>query len=236
MAGGPLFVAALVAALACLLLVAPVIRGESPSASPATAAVQYFRLDPGTPTQTGTVFDVPIFVMGEPAGSVANRSEVQQTWQDLQVVYLGGTPATFTNWSVPAWGLGRFDLRLSLTGSEIGAIEGGQALLALNSSIMVGTTVLGAAGTIDGPVLISSVVVGAWWSTIFGIQTSPPDPSFSSFQGIIADLAWFGSSTAGRAAYAGTTLVAISLYLWEGHKLARAKLVGTATKPQREAA
>ena len=234
MAGGPLLAAALVAVLACLLLVVPGVRGEGPASSEA-AAVQYFRLDPGTPTQTGTTFDVPVFVMGEPAGSVANRSEVQQTWQDLQVVYLGDTPTIFTNWSVSSWGLGRFDLRLSLTNAEVGAIEGGQALLALNSSVMLGPTILGAAGTIDGPVLVSSIVVGSWWSTIFGIQTPPPDPTFSSLQGIVNDLAWFGSSTAGRAAYAATTLVAVTLYLWEGHKLAKARLLGAPTKPHREA-
>jgi hypothetical protein len=235
MAGGPLLAVALVAALACLLLVLPSVRGEGPAAAPAAAAVQYFRLDPGTPTQADTTFDVPVFVMGEPAGSVANRSEVQQTWQDLQVVYLNDTPETFNNWSVPSWGMGRFDLRLSLANAEVGAIEGGQAILALNSSVVVGTTILGAAGTIDGPVLGSSIVTGSWWSTIFGIQTPPPDPTFSSLQGIIDDLAWFGSSTAGRAAYAATTLVAVTLYLWEGHKLAKARLLGAPAKTRREA-
>ena len=235
MVGGPFVTAALVAVLTSLLLVLPGARGAAPSPSSDGSAVQYFRLDPGTPTQADTTFDVPVFVMGEPAGSVANRSEVQQTWQDLQVVYLNDTPETFNNWSVPSWGMGRFDLRLSLANAEVGAIEGGQAILALNSSVVVGTTILGAAGTIDGPVLGSSIVTGSWWSTIFGIQTPPPDPTFSSLQGIIDDLAWFGSSTAGRAAYAATTLVAVTLYLWEGHKLAKARLLGAPAKTRREA-
>ncbi len=141
----------------------------------------------------------------------------------------------FVNWSVLSWGAGRFDLQLSLTDAEVGAIEGGQALLALNSSVLFGSSVLGAAGIIDGAVLSSSTLVGAWWSTVFGIQTPPPDPSFSSLQGIVEDLAWFGASTAGRAAYAATTIVAVLLYLWEGHKLARAKLTGRKPGARREA-
>jgi hypothetical protein len=174
-------------------------------------------------------------VLAEPGGSIANRSETQQAWQDLQVVYVNETPALFVNWSVPDWGPGRFDFLLSLTSTEVGAIEDGQALLALNSSVLAGSSVLGAAGIIDGLVLSSSLVVGGWWSTIFGIQTPPPDPTFSSPQGIVDDLAWFGDSTAGRAAYAATTIVAVMLYLWEGHKLARAKLVGRTPRNQREA-
>jgi len=54
-------------------------------------------------------------------------------------------------------------------------------------------------------------------------------------QGILDDLAWFGSSTAGRAAYAATTIVAVLLYLWEGHKLARAKLLGGPSRSGRRA-
>ncbi len=236
MAGGPLLAAALVAVMACLLLVVPGVRGENPATSPATAAVQYFRLDPGTPTESGSVFGIPVFILAEPAGSVANRSESQQAWQDLQIVYVNETPGPFLNWSVPSWGPGRFDLQLSLAPPQVAAVEGGQALLALNSSIMVGSSVVGAAGIIDGSVLSSSTIVGTWWSTIFGIQTPPPDPTFSSLQGIIDDLAWFGSSTAGRAAYAATTLVAVTLYLWEGHKLAKARLLGSPAETRREAA
>lgn len=222
-----------VVALASTLLA---FSGPGRAAPPDSPAVQYFRLDPGTPTETGTTFDVPVFVLGEPAGAPANRTETQQAWQDLRVEYLGVTPGPLANWSVPSWGPGRFDLQLVLTDEQIGTVEDGQALLALNSSIVVGGSILGAAGKIDGQVLGSSVVGGAWWSTVFGILTPPPDPSFSSVQGIVDDLAWFGSSTAGRAAYAATTLIAVSLYLWEGHKLARAKLVGRYSRSGREEA
>jgi hypothetical protein len=219
--------------LAGALVAIPGLGQATPSGSP---AVQYFRLDPGTPTETGTTFDVPIFVLGEPAGGPANQSETKQAWQDLQVGNLDATPASFTNWSVPAWGAGRFDLELVLTGGEVALLEDGQSVLVLDSSIVVNDSVLGASGLIDGSTLSSSVVVGAWWSTVFGIPTPPPDPSFSSLHGIVDDLAWFGDSTAGRAAYAATTLVAILLYLWEGHKLARAKLLGRPSGSRREAA
>ncbi|MGI0155993.1 MAG: hypothetical protein ACREDE_07690, partial [Thermoplasmata archaeon] len=130
MTGGPHRAAALVMVLAGLCLTAPGIAGTT-SSDPATA-VQYFRLDPGTPTETGTTFDVPIFVLGEPAGPSANGSETRQAWQDLKVAYVGEPPGALVNWSVPAWGPGWFDLQLALTVGEVGAIEGGQALLALN--------------------------------------------------------------------------------------------------------
>ena len=223
MPGGPFLAAAIVAVVALVLAASPSAR----AATPPDAAVDYFTLDPGTPVQDGTTFTLPIFVLGEPAGSAANATEVQQAWQNLQVLYLSSAPTEFVNWTVPSWTEGGFDLVLTPTSTQVAAVEGGDAMLALNSSVVVGGLVLGAAGLIDGPLLASSVVVGAWWSTLFGIQTPPPDPSVSSLQGVISDLAWFGSSTAGRAAYAAATIVAILLYLWEGHKLAKAKILGT---------
>jgi hypothetical protein len=218
-------------ALAATLLVAVGVGTASPSD---LSGVQYFRLDPGTPTETGTMFDIPVFVLGQPAGGPANLSETTQAWQDLQVQFLNATPAPFTAWSVREWGAGRFDLDLALTSAQAGAVEDGQALLTLNSSVVVDGTVLGASGQVDGAVLSSAIVIGAWWSNVFGIPTPPPDPSLSSLHGIVDDLAWFGDSTAGRAAYAATTLVAILLYLWEGHKLARAKLLGRPSHSRQE--
>ncbi|HZY93001.1 MAG TPA: hypothetical protein VFG07_09575 [Thermoplasmata archaeon] len=218
-----------VAALGLLLMTSLSAKGLGLSST----TVVYFGLEPGTPVQDGTSFDLSVFVLGEPAGAPANQTEVTQVWQNLHVLYLGPAPAEFANWSVPSWTEGSFVLDLSLTPAEVAAIESGDALLALNSSVVVDGSILGASGVIDGLLLSSSVVVGAWWSTLFGIPTPPPDPSLSSFQGIISDLAWFGSSTAGRAAYAASTIVAILLYLWEGHKLARAKLLG---KPSRREA
>jgi hypothetical protein len=218
-------------------LAAACLAPSSPAAATTQdlPVVQYFRLTPGTPTESGTTFDVPVFVLGQPGGGDANGSETKQAWQDLQVEYLGPIPGPFENWSVPFWGAGRFELQLVLTGTEVTSIEGGQAILALNSSIVVDGSVLGASGQVDGAILSSSAVVGTWWNTVFGIPTPPPDPSLSSVEGILADLAWFGGSTAGRAAYAATTIVAVMLYLWEGHKLARAKLLGRPSRPGRRA-
>ena len=218
----------LVSAVALLTVLASLAGASSPS----SPGVEYFALDPGTPTQTGTSFSIPVFVIGEPAGFAASSNEVEQAWQNLAVVYLDAGGSQPANWSVTAWGTGSFELQLSLSSSEISAVNGGVALVALNSSVVVDGSVVSASGLIDAPVLISAIVTGAWWSTLFGIATPPPDPSFSSLQGIIDDLAWFGSSTAGRAAYAAATIVAILLYLWEGHKLARAKLLGASSRKE----
>jgi hypothetical protein len=226
---------ALVAVLTLLVLGSP-LPGTARAAGSSASAVEYYRLDPGTPTKESTTYALPIFVVAEPVGSVANRSVTQQAWQELQVVEVGTPTVPFLNWSVPEWSTGEFELVLSLTAGEVRAIEGGQAILALNSSIRVGSTVVGAAGIIDGAVLDSAVVVGSWWSAVFGIPTPPPDPTPSSLPGILDDLAWFGASTAGRATYAATTIVAVLLYLWEGHKLARAKLSGDPPRSRREAA
>ena len=208
----------------------PALVPSAGAASPSSSGVEYFDLDPGTPTQSGTTFAVPVFVIAEPAGFAASPAEVQQVWQNLVVVYLGDVGSQSVNWSVTTWITGNFDLQLTLPPSEIASVESGAALLALNSSVVVAGSAVSASGLIDGTVLNSSIVAGAWWSTLFGIATPPPDPSFSSLQGIVDDLAWFGSSTAGRAAYAAATIVAILLYLWEGHKLARAKLLGTGSR------
>jgi hypothetical protein len=194
---------------------------------PADAAVQYFRFQSGTPTEDQSdVFHIPEYVLGEPAGAPANLSEVRQAWEDLTVLYLNDTPALFENWSVPSFGPGRFTLRLQLTSSEIGVIESGQAVLALNSSIVVGGDVLGAAGLVDGTVLSSSIILGAWWNNLFDIQTPPPSSDPTTLGDVIDDLAWFGESTAGRALYAAVTLCAVLLYVYEGQRLAKERLVG----------
>ncbi len=224
----------LVAVLTVLSLGSPLL-GTARAAGSSASAVEYYRLDPGTPTEESSTYALPIFVVAEPVGSVANRSVTQQAWQGLQVVEVGTPTVPFLNWSVPDWSTGAFELALSLTAEEVHAIVGGQAILALNSSIRVGSTVVGAAGIIDGAVLDSATVVGSWWSAVFGMSTPPPDPTLSSLPGILDDLAWFGASTAGRATYAATTIVAVLLYLWEGHKLARAKLSGDPSRSRREA-
>ena len=205
------------------------VVAAAPNGSAAAAAVQSYRLVPGTPTESAEVFLVPVFVLGEPAGSPANQSDVRQVWEDLTILYLNETPGQFENWSVPSWGAGRFDLRLVLAAPEVGDIEAGQALLALNSSVAVGSAIYGAAGLIDGTVLSSSVVEGAWWNTLFDIQNAPPVLSPHSLPDVVEDLAWFGSSTAGRALYAAVTLCAVGVYVFEAQKLAKERL---ANKPR----
>jgi hypothetical protein len=201
------------------------ISAESTS-SLASSAVQYFRLVPGTPTEDlEGVFHIPEFVLGEPAGAPANLSEVRQAWEDLSILYLNASPARFPNWSVSSFGEGWFGLRLSLSKAEIGSIDSGQAILALNSSIVVGNETLGAAGLIDGAVLSSSIILGAWWNDLFDIETPPPSSNPRSLGDVIGDLAWFGGSTAGRALYAAVTLSAVLLYVYEGQRLAKERLL-----------
>lgn len=210
---------------------APVPAGI-PDAS--AAAVQYFGLDPGTPTVTGGAYLVPVFVIGEPAGAAANLSEVRQTWEDLSVLFLNGTPGPLGSWSVSSWGPGRFDLLLVLTPSEASSIETGQAILALNSSVVEGSSVYGAAGLVDGAVLTSSIVAGSWWSSWFGIPSPPPSTDPSSFSEVLGDLAWFGDSTAGRALYASMALGSALVYLLEAHRVARRRLFGTEEEGRKE--
>lgn len=216
--------------LAIGLLVAVGGQSDMVSAAPmpglGSSAVQYFRFVPGTPTEdlAGT-FHIPEYVLGEPAGAPANLSEVRQAWEDLILLYLNATPTPFADWSVPSFGQGRFDLRLQLTPSEVDAIESGQAVIALNSSVVVDGGVLGAAGLIDGTVLSSSIILGAWWNDLFDIETPPPSSNPRSLGDVIGDLAWFGGSTAGRALYAAVTLSAVLLYVYEGQRLAKERLL-----------
>jgi hypothetical protein len=215
------------AALAMLVLL-------SQSAAAAPPGLQYFALDAGAPNEAiepwGAQFAVPVFVLGEPAGSPATEEETLQAWETLSVTYLGPSPAP-DNWSVSSWGTGEFTLVLNLTSSEITAVDDAQALIALNSSVEDASSVYGASGTIGSGTLSSAILASGWWSEWFGINTPPPDPSISSLGGIVADLAWWGNSTAGRASYAATTIVAVTLYLWEGHKLARKTVLEHKPKP-----
>ncbi len=210
-------------------------------AQPASASstVQYFALQPGTPAEmeypTSAVFTIPVFVVGEPAGGPANRTETSQTWQSLSVTYVGPSGGLLANWSVSGWSPGEFDLVLNLTSAQVSAVERGQAEVALNSTVIVGGTPLGASGAVVASTLLSATLPQGWWSAWFGINTPPPDMSPTSANGIVSDLAWWGDSTAGRASYAATTIVAVSLYLWEGHKLARKAVSGDRAKEARGA-
>jgi hypothetical protein len=198
--------------------------GTAPGAH-AASPVEEFSLLPGVPARNGDNFSVPEFVLDEPAGGAANASETEQAWQSLRAEYVGPGGGPFENWSVTDWGPGWFTLLVTLGGQQVAMIEGGQAILVLNASVQVDGQVLGASGTIGSATLLSATVPSGWWTTWFGID-SPPPSADASLQGVLDWLAWWGGSTAGRASYAAATLIAIGLYLWEGHKLARRALAG----------
>jgi hypothetical protein len=198
--------------------------GSAPGAR-AASPVEEFSLLPGVPARNGDDFSVPEFVLDEPAGGAANASETEQAWQSLRAEYIGPGGGPFENWSVTDWGLGWFTLLLALGGPQVAMIEAGQAILVLNAFVQADGQVLGASGTIGSATLLSATVPSGWWTTWFGID-SPPPSADASLQGILDWLAWWGGSTAGRASYAAATLIAIGLYLWEGHKLARRALSG----------
>ncbi|MGI0151981.1 MAG: hypothetical protein ACREC5_08610, partial [Thermoplasmata archaeon] len=77
-------------------------------------------------------------------------------------------------------------------------------------------------GTIGAAELAAAIAPATWWETWFGATTPPPDTD--SIGGVLAFLAWLDGTTTGRALYMLTTLVAVSLYLYEGHKLAKARI------------
>ena len=212
------------AALAISFAIACLFPALGPPDQP-LATPQYFSLEPGTPARSGDNFSVPIFVLGEPGGGPANRSDTEQAWQSLHVTYVGPAGGDFGNWSVTTWGPGWFALLASLSDGEVSSIDAGGAILALNATVEEDGTVLAASGTIGADTLLSATVPTGWWTTWFGIG-SPPPPANPTLQGVLDWLAWWGDSTPGRASYAAATLVAIGLYLWEGHKLARRALTG----------
>lgn len=205
------------------------------AAAGAAQGAQSFVLDPGTPNEApnpqGAEFAVPVFVLGEPAGSSATSSETLQSWETLSVDYLG-PHAAVDNWTVSSWSPGEFVLQLNLSNLEIATVGSGQALIVLNSSVEVNSVDYSASGTIGAGTLDSAILPGGWWSEWFGINLPPPNRNASSLGGIVADLAWWGDSTAGRASYAATTIVAVTLYLYQGHKLARKAVVEHSAKPR----
>jgi hypothetical protein len=227
---------AFVATFLLLLPAAPLAMTATPVAwvpmTDPVASSEFIRLAPGTPSEVADTFEVPVFVLGEPSGSPGNVSAVRQVWEDLAVSYVNGTPGIFPDWSVPNYGLGRFTLQLVLTDSEIEEVESGQALVVLNSTVIVGSQPIPAAGVIDGAVLSSSILPSTWWSEDFGIAGPPPSTDPTGLSEILADLAWFGDSTAGRALYASMALGAALVYLLEAHKLARSKLLGKPPKKE----
>ena len=203
----------------------PIAPTGPPRGAPGAA---YFSIVPGTATKTrGSGFDlfvVPEFVLAEPVGAATNLSVTNQVWETLQLAYLGDT-TPFENWSVSEPLAGKFTLTLNLTDEVAAQIEAGASVLALSAEVVIGNSTLGASGTIGATVLSGATTGSGWWSTWFGMP-GPPPGELTTVNGVVADLAWLGESETGRAIYMGSTLVAVALYLWEGHKLAKARLTG----------
>ncbi len=215
--------------------------GESPesacvsfvTASPTVSqpGTAYMVLESGTPTEAewsdGAVFTVREFVLTEPSGSVPTSEVTRQVWEDLVITLIGG-PGTSDNWNVRTSGVGYFDLLLNLTSAQIIAVEGGSGLIELNSTVRVGNLTLPASGQITGPTLVAATPPTGWWSTWFGMPNPPPNAD--SVEGAFAFLAWLDQSVTGRALYMVVTLVAVTVYVYEAHKLARSKITGQPTR------
>ena len=216
----------------CLLALTAIVAATAPAT--ASAPVQSFQLEPGTPQQLyqqfPDVFAVTEFVISEPGGAPANQTQTRQAWENLQVSVVGVSGPT-ENWSVTDWSAGYFVLVLNMTAGAVSAVEAGQALVELSSTIMVGGVAIAASGQIDGAVLSSATPLSGWWVAWFGMPTPPPP--VNSIEGAFAFLAWMDQSVTGRALYMLVTLVAVTIYVYEAHRLAKSKIVGhPARKPE----
>jgi hypothetical protein len=199
------------------------LAGPAPAAA---ATYTYVELEPGTPGSTnGTTFEVPVFAFYEPGGGPVNATATEEIAYNLEVEYVGGGATPRVNWSVSDVAAGSFEVGLVLTVPQASGVEDGSGVLALNATLLApGGGTLAAAGTIGAETLNAAGVPSTWWETWFGATTPPPDTD--SIGGIFAFLAWLDATTTGRALYMLTTLVAVSLYLYEAHKLTRAKIAG----------
>lgn len=210
------------AALAVAALMALIPGASAVSLPPPT----YFAISPGAvsedPTGPTTNFSVTEFVLAEPVGLPANYTTTQQVWQSLQIVFVGSAKP-FVGWSVSGTAAGRFVLDLNLTDTQVAQLDGGDTLLSLTGEAVVGNATVGAAGTIDGPLLESAAVPSGFWEQWFGI---PEPPGFDSPQDVIETLADLNDSVAGRALYMAVTIIAATVYLYSAHRLARERLSG----------
>lgn len=197
-------------------------------AAPASGAAEtysYVSLEPGTPSASnGTTFDIPVFAFYEPGGGPVSGTTTAQIAYNLEVDFVGSGAPARVNWSVSSVAVGSFELDLALTASQVSMVVGGGGVLSLNATILApGGGTFAASGTIGGAVLSAATAPPTWWETWFGAATPPP--ATDSLGGTLAFLAWLDGTTTGRALYMLTTLVAVTLYLYEAHKLARSRIV-----------
>ncbi|MCI4345869.1 MAG: hypothetical protein L3K07_03855 [Thermoplasmata archaeon] len=185
-----------------------------------------YRLTPGTVIRAGLVYELPIFV-GLMSGGLANATVTSRAASGLEVAYVAGTGTLTTpTWETSNLGAGSFTLTVNLSSSEADQIANGSSVVTLSAPVTIGTFTNLAGGVIGPSSFTNETEPSGWWSTIFGIQTPPPSDDPTTVGEIIADLAWFGDSTAGRAMYALVTLVAVITYVLAAHKQARRAISG----------
>ncbi len=185
-----------------------------------------YRLSPGTVLRAGLVYEVPIFV-ALMSGGLANATVTSRAAVGLEVSYVTGAGvSTVPTWATSNLGAGSFTLTVNLTGSEADQVANGSSVVTLSAPVTIGTFTNLAGGVIGPSSFTNETQPSGWWSTIFGIETPPPSADPVTIEEIIADLAWFDGSTAGRAMYALVTIIAVLAYILAAHKAARQKING----------
>jgi hypothetical protein len=194
-------------------------------------ATYSYRLIGGTPTRTGNTFTFPVFVelMN---GGVANASLTGQVCRGLSVTFVNATETSALNWTPAGCGSGRLSITVPLTEAQAAETSTGSAILTLTAPVQSGTFTNLAGGVLSSQQVSAATSSTGWWSTVFGISTPPPSQNLSSIGGVVADLAWWGDSTAGRATYAATTILAVLIYLREAHRMTRERMAGQRTPPK----
>jgi hypothetical protein len=196
-------------------------------------ATYSYRLIGGAPSRVGNTFTFPVFVelMN---GAIANASLTGQVCKGLTVTFVNATETTPISWTSTSCAAGRMTLVLPLTSQQATATSAGSGIITLSAPVTAGTFTNLAGGFLSSQQLNKASSPGDWWSTIFGIATPPPAQNITGVGDVIADLAWFGDSTAGRALYALTSIVAILVYVHETHKMARRRIAGERGAERRE--
>lgn len=190
-------------------------------------ATYVYRLQPGSATlQSGTIYTVPVFV-ALLSGGLANATVTGKAAAGLSLSFVGPQGTTVTpRWSTAPAGTGSFALSVNLTSAQVSQVQSGLGVVTLSAPVTIGGFTNLAGGVIAASSFTNASEPAGWWSTIFGISAPPPSTNPSTIEDVLADLAWFGDSTAGRAMYALVTLVAILSYFLAAHRIARKTVSG----------
>jgi hypothetical protein len=171
-----------------------------------------YKLTVGTPEHIGGEFDLPVFVQLM-NGTVANATISDEVCGNLSVTFINASAATPVNATTTGCGVGHLDVDVSLSSTEVNQTGSGAGILTLTSPVRSGTFTNLAAGAIAGQEFAEATAPPSWWLTFFGITTAPPVADPASVSDVVRDLAWWGSSTAGRATYALATIAAVAFYI-----------------------